>query len=114
MGIAETIPQPLTATGAAFNLTIQNSGKTPALDIRISGTIGLQQVSSSNIGPEVASAAVLRSLGPLLPNGIYKHRLEFRIPLRLVVALYRNQTLAIVHVSITYKDIFKAGTSYSN
>jgi hypothetical protein len=107
VGVTEIDPQPLTATGSAFKITLQNSGKTPALIVHVAE--GVQVDGSTPIGASKdAPATVQRTVGTLFPGGIYRDTLEYRLPMSAVAALYRNQTYAVVHISITYKDVFQA------
>jgi hypothetical protein len=101
----DAVPQPLTATGDTFNVTLQNVGKTPAVDVYISGSVLLQdspKISLSNEG----TAPVQRFAGTLFPGAVHKIPIEFRIPLASVGALYHNQVYAVLRVSVAYKDVF--------
>jgi len=106
VGVADAVAQPLTRTGGAFTLTLQNSGKTPALDVHFSGSVMLGDSPQLTAANE-ATAPVQWSTGMFFPGAVHKTVLEFRVPLASVAALYRNQVRAIVHVSITYRDVFQ-------
>ena len=101
VGVADAVAQPLTASGDAF--TLQNSGKTPALDVHFSGNVMLT-VSPQLTAANETTAPVQGSAGMLFPGAAYKTVVQFPIPVASVAALYRNQVRAVVHVSITYKD----------
>jgi hypothetical protein len=103
----DAVAQPLTAAGSTFNISLQNAGKTPALDVYVSGSVLLQ--NSPPTGPSDEGAPpVKRYAGTLSPGAVHKVPLEFRLPLASVAALYRNQVFAVLHISVTYKDVFQA------
>jgi len=108
VGIADAVPQPLTATGGTFNITLQNFGKTPAIDVHASGYVVLQDSPEISLSNEETAHPVQLSAGSLSPGAVQKSAVEFRIPLASVAALYRNQVYAVLHVSVTYKDVFQA------
>jgi hypothetical protein len=110
VGVADAVAQPLTVTGGAFTLALQNSGKTPALDVHFSGSVMLGDPPRLAAADD-ASLPVQRSVGVLFPGASYKTILEFRVSLASVAALYRNQVSAVVHVSISYKDVFQRSHS---
>jgi hypothetical protein len=113
VGVAEVVPQPLTATGGAFSISLQNSGKVPALDVNVSGFVLLQD--SPQIRPvNDESGRVQRSAGILFPGAVHKIPIEFRISLPAVAALYRNQTYAVLYISVSYKDVSQARHTTKN
>jgi hypothetical protein len=106
VGVADAVAQPLTATGGGFIFTLQNSGKTPALDVHFSGNVMLGDSLQLPTANE-ATAPVQWSAGVFFPGAVHKTVLEFRVPLASVAALYRNQVRAVAHISISYKDVFQ-------
>ena len=105
VGLVEAVPQPMNATGGSFLLKLQNTGKTPAKDVRISGMVKLEDLqhftdnASTTSLPEYAA-------GVLMPGATYTATLPFQGTPLMMGNLFRDQTRATNYAYISYKDIF--------
>jgi len=107
LGIAEVAPQPPATSLGTFSVTLQNTGRTPALQARIAATAQLTDVPAEADGAQ-AIAPVNQGVGTILPGAQSKFVLDFPVSHPALVVLYHNQGHLVLHIAVTYEDIFQA------
>ena len=105
VNIVDMSPQPLAVAPGAFNVFLQNSGKTAALDVKISGTA---QLTGTDIPANQAVAPVKRDAGSLFAGSQFKTVLDFRPSPAVLAQLYRGRGHLEIHVDVSYKDVLQA------
>ncbi len=111
VGMMEAVPLPLRPDGGGFTIKVQNTGKTPAVDVRLSAVIGFADNESLNEA-EIPNAGLVTPLGTLLPGAAYTTDVLFRTSPAAVRALANHQHRAVGLLWISYTDVFK--TSHSS
>ena len=104
--IAGFTSQPLAVAPGAFNLYLQNTGKTPATEANVSATAQLDGVTPGVTAQAIAP--VTRNVGALFPGGQFKGVLDFHLLPATLGVLYRGQGHLEIHINIAYHDVFHA------
>ena len=100
LGISDIGPLPVTSPNQVLSVILQNYGSTPALDVRLNGTLevdGLPAAGKTN--------ATERHLGDVFPGAVSKTLFALPIPQGSVAPIYRGQLQSQVRLTITYKDV---------
>ena len=106
VGIAEVVPLPYASGPGFFNVALQNSGRTPALQTRVSASAQLTDLTGAATGSE-SVLNVTHTAGTLFPGSQGKVLLDFHLSQPALVALYRGQARLVLHVTVSYDDIFR-------
>ncbi len=104
VNIADVVPRPLAVASGAFNVALQNSGKTAALDVKISATA---QLTGSDVSERQALTPVSRDAGSLFAGSQFRTVLDFRPSQEVLAQLYRGRGHLEIHIDVTYKDVFQ-------
>jgi hypothetical protein len=105
VNIADMVPQPLAVAPGAFNVSLQNSGKTAALDVKVSATA---QLTGSDVSGNQAMIPVIRDTGGLFAGSQFKTVLDFRPSPAVLAQLYRGRGRLEIHIDVTYRDVLQA------
>jgi len=106
VGLMEATPQPLNGTGGGFTIKLQNTGKTPALDLHISDVITVEDIDQAG-EPKEPDTPARNSAGTLMPGGVYTTDVWFQTSPDAVSSLAHNQMRAVNFVRVTYKDVYQ-------
>jgi hypothetical protein len=106
VGLMEATPQPLNGSGGGFTIKLQNTGKTPALDVHISDVITVEDIDQAG-EPKEPDTPARNSAGTLMPGGVYTTDVWFQTSPDAVSSLQHNQMRAVNFVHVTYKDVFQ-------
>jgi hypothetical protein len=106
VGLAEATAQPLTADGGGFTIKLQNTGKTPALDLQISDAITMEDIDQSALLQEPNMTA-RHSAGTLMPGAVYTTDVWFKTSPEAMSSLRHDQLRAVNYIQVTYKDVFQ-------
>ena len=101
--LSDLAPQALSVAPGSFGMSVQNTGKTPAVDVKISATA--QVVDFANAASLPAIGAVNRTVGTLFPGAQFRSVLDFRPPAPVFTALFRGQGRLEIHVNVSYEDV---------
>jgi len=104
VGLTEATVRPLTANGGGFTIKLQNTGKTPALDLQVADVATIEDIDQS--GP-LQEPNVTAAAGNLMPGAIYTTDVWFTTSPDAVAGLTRDRLRAANYVYITYKDVFQ-------
>ncbi len=104
VGLTEATVHPLTANGGGFTIKLQNTGKTPALDLQVADVATIEDIDQS--GPQ-QEPNVTASAGTLMPGGVYTTDVWFTTSPDVVAGLSRDRLRAANYVYVTYKDVFQ-------
>jgi hypothetical protein len=104
VGLTEATVHPLTANGGGFTIKLQNTGKTPALDLQVADVATIEDVDQS--GPQ-QEPNVTSSAGTLMPGGVYTTDVWFTTSPDAVAGLTKDRLRAANYVYVTYKDVFQ-------
>ena len=107
VGLIEAVAQPLTANGGGFTIKLQNTGKTPALDLQISDVITIADIDQSAELPE-QNITARNPAGTLMPGAVFTTDVWFKTSPDAVSSLTHDQLSAVNFIHITYKDVFQA------
>ena len=100
--LSDLVPQPLSIAPGAFGISLQNTGKTPAVDVKIAATASV--VDAPNAASLPAIGSVNHVAGTLFPGAQFRSVLDFRPSAPVFTALFRGQARLQVHVSVSYED----------
>ncbi len=106
VGLTEAVVQPLTASGGGFTIKLQNTGKTPALDLQISDIITIEDINQL-ADLEEPNMTALSSAGTLMPGAVYTTDVWFKTSPDAVSSLTHDQLGAVNFIRLTYKDVFQ-------
>src|SRR5271165_5752395 len=106
VGLTDAVVQPLTANGGGFTIKLQNTGKTPALDLQIADVITMEDTDQSAPlqGPNISAR---NAAGTLMPGAVYTTDVWFNTSPDAVSNLTHDQLRAVNYIHITYKDVFQ-------
>jgi len=104
VGLTEATVHPLTANGGGFTIKLQNTGKTPALDLQVADVATIEDNDQS--GPQ-QEPNVTASAGTLMPGAVYTTDVWFTTSPDAVSGLTRDRLRAANYVYVTYKDVFQ-------
>lgn len=104
VGLTEATVHPLTANGGGFTIKLQNTGKTPALDLQVADVATIEDVDQA--GPQ-QEPNVTSSAGTLMPGGVYTTDVWFTTSPDAVAGLTKDRLRAANYVYVTYKDVFQ-------
>jgi hypothetical protein len=105
VGLADASAQPLTDNGGRFTIRLQNTGRTPALDLQIAGTVRVVGMDEPSELPELTTS-VRNSAGTLIPGAVYTTDVWFQTSADAISGLARDQVRAVTFLRVTYKDVF--------
>jgi hypothetical protein len=106
VGLIDATVLPLTSTGGGFTVRLQNTGKTPALDMKLSAVIKLDDIERSS-DDEDPTTGVLSPAGTLMPGATFATDVRFQTSPVAVAGLANNQNRAVSYLFLTYKDVFQ-------
>jgi hypothetical protein len=106
VGLTETVVQPLTSDGGGFTIKLQNTGKTPALDLQISDVITMEEVDQSEPLHE-PNITAHNFAGTLMPVAVYMTDVWFKTSPDTMYRLTHDQLSAVNFVRLTYKDVLQ-------
>ncbi len=106
VGLTETVVQPLTSDGGGFTIRLQNTGKTPALDLQISDVITMEEVDQSEPLHE-PNITAHNLAGTLMPGAVYTTDVWFKTSSDTMYRLTHDQLSAVNFVRLTYKDVLQ-------
>ncbi len=106
VGLVGATLQPLTSDGGGFTITLQNTGKTAALDLQISDVVTIEDRDQS-AGLHKPNITAHCSAGTLMPGAMYTTNVWFRTSSDAVSGLTHDQLRAVNFIRITYKDVFQ-------
>ena len=98
--------QPLSPNGGGFTITLQNTGKTAALDLQVSAGVTVED-DDQPAGLQEPSMTARRFLGTLMPGAAYTTDVWFKTSSDAVSRLKRDRVRAVNFIRITYKDVFQ-------
>jgi len=104
VGLAEATAQPLTADGGGFSIKLQNTGKTPALDVQVSDIVTIEEIAAAVSAREPTPASE-NSAGSMMPGASYTTDVWFKTSPDALYGLAHDQLRAVNFVRINYKDI---------
>ena len=105
VAINDPVPLSLTTAPGSFALSLQNSGKSPAVGVKVTATV---QPGSSAAGLTSQNVPqVNRVGGNLFPGAQYRTVLDFRFPPGVLAAIYRAQGQVDLHVNVSYEDVLR-------
>ena len=106
IGLTETTVQPLTRTGGGFTIKLQNTGKAPAVDLRISAAVRVEAMrqAADLRAPDFASGD---SAGTLMPGAAYATDVWFNTSPDAMSGLARDELRVVNFVRVTYKDVYE-------
>ncbi len=104
VGLAEAKPLPLTAEGGGFEIRLQNTGKTPAFDVKVANVCRFV-AANEPLAPPAADSAI--SAGNLIPSASYLTDVWFSPPSGNADAFQSGDLRAVDLVLVSYKDIFQ-------
>jgi hypothetical protein len=107
IGLTEATIQPLTSDGGGFTIKLQNTGKTPALDVQVAAAITLEDIAQP-LGPRAPNPAGGSSAGTMMPGSGYTTDVWFRTSPETLSSLAHEETRVVNLVLVTYKDVFQA------
>jgi hypothetical protein len=90
VGLTEATVQPLTGDGGGFTIRLQNTGKTPALDVQVAAAITLEDMEQS-FGPRAPNPARGNSAGTLMPGSGYSTDVWFKTSPETMSSLTHDQ-----------------------
>ncbi len=103
VAINDPVPLSLTTAPGSFAVSLQNSGKTPAVGVKVAANVQLGSLPAGFANQTVPQ--VSRTAGTLFPAAQYRTVLDFRFPPGVLAAIYRAQGKVELHVNVTYEDI---------
>jgi len=106
VGLTETVVHPLTSNGGGFTIKLQNTGKTPALDLQISDVITMEDGDPSGQLQEPDITA-RNSAGTLMPGAVYTTEVWFNTSSDAMSRLTHDELSAVNFVRLTYQDVFQ-------
>jgi hypothetical protein len=106
IGLTEATVQPLTLEGGGFTIKLQNTGKTPALDVQVSDVITVEEIGEA-AGIREPGPSAGNSAGTLMPGAGYTTDVWFKTSSDVASSLTHDQLRAVNFVRVTYKDIFQ-------
>jgi len=104
VGLTEATVHPLTANGGGFTIKLQNTGKTPALDLQVADVATIEDLDQA--GPQ-QEPNVSASAGTLMPGGVYTTDVWFTTSPDAVSGLTKDRLRAANYIYVTYKDVFQ-------
>jgi type II secretory pathway pseudopilin PulG len=106
IGLTETTVQPLTRNGGGFTIKLQNTGKTPAVDLHISAAVRVEDISQAADlqAPDFASGD---SAGTLMPGAAYTTDVWYKTSPDAMSGLARDELRVVNFVRVTYQDVYK-------
>jgi len=104
VGLTEATVRPLTASGGGFTIKLQNTGKTPALDLQVADVATIEDLDQAAPAQE---PNVTASAGTLMPGAVYTTDVWFTTSPDAVSGLTRDRLRAANYVYVTYKDVFQ-------
>jgi hypothetical protein len=105
VGLAEASAHLLTSNGGGFTIKLQNTGRTPALNLQIAGAVRVEGMDEPGELPELTTS-VPDSTGTLIPGAVYTTDVWFQTSADAVSGLARDQARAVTFLRVTYKDAF--------
>ena len=106
VGLTEVIVQPLTANGGGFTIKLENTGKTPALDLQVSDVITVEDIDESAPLQE-PNISTHNPAGTLMPGAAYTTDVWFKTSPDAISSLSHDQLRAVNYVHVIYKDVFQ-------
>ena len=104
IGLTEATVQPLTRNGGGFNIKLQNTGKTPAVDLRISAAVRVEDIAQA-ADPQALDPVSGDSAGTLMPGAAYATDIWFKTSPGAMSALARDELRVVNFVRVNYKDV---------
>lgn len=101
--LSDLVPQPLSTAPGSFAVALQNTGKTPALNVKIAATA--QVTDTPNAGGLPPIGPVNRVSGTLFPGSQFRTVLDFQPSQAVFAALFRGRGQLEVHVNVSYEDV---------
>jgi hypothetical protein len=101
--ISDPIPQSLSVAPGSFAVSLQNTGKTPAADVKVAATAQVIEVANASALPAIAP--VSRAAGTLFPRSQFRTVLDFQPSPAAFTALFRGQGRMEVRVNVSYTDV---------
>jgi hypothetical protein len=105
LGIALPTAYPLTKEGGGFAIKLQNSGKTPALNVRITDYVVIEDLDQLN-GMQESSSNRPMAAGTLMPGSEFSTDIGFRTSPEGVTSLAQGKVRAVNYALVTYEDIY--------
>src|SRR5271167_2785844 len=104
IGLTEATLQPLTRNGGGFTIKLQNTGRTPAVDIHISADVRVEDIGQAADlrAPAPASGD---SAGTLMPGAAHTTDIWFKTSPDVMSGLARDELRVVNFVRVTYKDM---------
>ena len=96
-------PQLLSVAPGSFDFSLQNTGRTPAVDVKITATA--QVIGAPNAASLPPIGSVTHAAGTLFPGAQFRSVLDFRPSAPVFTALFRGQGRLEVHVNVSYQDV---------
>ncbi len=103
VGLTEANVHPLTATSGGFTIKLQNTGKTPALDVQIADVATIEDADQTT---QLQEPTATSSAGTLMPGGVYTTDVWFTTSPDAITALTHDRLRAANYLHVTYKDVF--------
>ena len=104
ISLMQAVPQPVTATGGGFAIKLHNSGKGPALEVRIRDVIRIENTSEDPEFPSIDTAPALDH-GMLLPGAEFSTSVGFRTSPATMTELRQGSLRVVNYLLVTYQDL---------
>jgi len=110
VGLLRATPHPLDAAGGGITIQISNTGKSPALNVRIRQVI---RVVESDEEPDTrgVETAPMQAAGMLMPGAEFTTKAWLRISPSMVVAIRTGKARSVSVLLVTYDDIYQQSHS---
>jgi len=103
VAINDPVPLSLTTAPGSFAVSLQDSGKTPAVGVKVTASVPPGNLPAGFENQTVPQ--VNRVAGALFPGAQYRTVLDFHFPPGVLAAIYRAQGQVELHINVTYEDI---------
>jgi len=110
VGLLRATPHPLDAAGGGITIQISNTGKSPALNVRIRQVI---RVVESDEEPDTrgVETAPMQAAGMLMPGAEFTTKAWLRTSPSMVVAIRTGKARTVSVLLVTYDDIYQQSHS---
>ncbi len=105
VGLPLPTADPLSREGGGFAIKLRNFGKTPALNVRITDYVVIEELDQlDGVQEEVSNRPM--AAGTLMPGGEFDTDIGFRTSPEGVASLAQGKVRAVNYALITYEDIY--------
>ena len=110
VSLLQAVPQPTTATGGGFAITLHNSGKGPASEVRIRDIIRIENTSEEPEFPSIETAPALNQ-GMLTPGAEFTTSVGFRTSPATMAELRAGKLRVVNYLLVSYQDMSRRSHS---